>query len=124
MSAIHEAANVSHSGDTFQRATVTSAEVCAIPAAWAAKYVDFTATTVDVFIRFGTADTVSCDYTTASARDGTTKVLTATTAGPHLFVAAGTTVSERVDSSFTFFAHISSATTGRLYATLSTGNDN
>lgn len=119
-----QAALLTRNGDTFQRATVTSAEVCAIPAAWLGKFVDFTAATKDVYIRFGTAGTVSCDYSTASALDGTTKVLTATTAGPHLIVPAGQTVPERIDESFTHFAHISAETGGILYATLSTGDDN
>lgn len=116
------ASDVSRKGDTYQLATVATAQVCAIPTAWSGKYVDFSAVTKDVYIRFGTADTVSCDYTTASARDGTTKVLTATTAGPHLIIAAGTMVPERVDASYTHFAHISAATGGILYAVLSTGD--
>jgi hypothetical protein len=116
------AADVSRNSATFQRDTVATAEVCAIPAAWLGKFVDFSAVTKEVYIRFGTADTVSCDYTTASARDAGTKALTATTAGPHLIIAAGATVPERVDASYTHFAHISSATGGKLYAVLSTGD--
>lgn len=116
------ASDVSRKGDTYQRATVATAEVCAIPAAWSGKFVDFSAVTKEVYIRFGTADTVSCDYTTASARDAGTKALTATTAGPHLIIPAGSTVPERVDSAYTHFAHISSATGGILYAVLSTGD--
>jgi hypothetical protein len=118
-----QAANVSHNGATYQRTTVAAAEVCAIPAAWVGQYVEFTATTVDVCIRFGAADTVSCDYTTASARDAGTKVLTATTAGPHLVIPAGQSRHEKIDSAWLYFAHISSATTGKLYAVLATGDE-
>jgi hypothetical protein len=117
-----EAANVSHTGDVFIRATVTSAEVCAIPAAWSNKFVEFSAMGADVYIRFGTADTVSCDYTTVSSRDGTTEILTATTSGPHLIIPAGTSKHERVDSGWSYFAHKDSSASGYLYATLATGD--
>jgi hypothetical protein len=118
-----QAANVSHNGDTFQRTTVATAEVCAVPAAWLGKYVEFTATVVDVHIRFGAVIGVTCDYTTASALDGTTKVLTATPSGPHLIIPAGQSRHEKIDSAWLYFAHISSATTGKLYGVLATGDE-
>lgn len=118
-----QAANLSHTGDVFIRSTVTSAEVCAVPAAWSGNYVEFSAMEEDVFIRFGTSASVGVDQSTASARNGTTLALTATTAGPHLVIPAGTSKHERVDSSWTHFAHIASGTTGKLYAALATGDD-
>lgn len=116
------AADYSHNGSTYQRDNVTTAEVCAIPSAWLGKFVDFTAIGTNVFIRFGTADTVDLDRTTASARDGGTKALTATTAGAHLVIPDGQVRSERIDASWTHFAHEGTAATGQLYMALSTGD--
>lgn len=118
-----QAANVSHNGATYQRDTVSAAEVCAVPAEWRGQFVEFTASGLDVYIRFGAEATVSCDYTTASSRNGTSKALTATTAGPHLVIPAGQSRHEKIDSGWLYFAHISSGATGKLYASLATGDE-
>lgn len=123
-SAERQAADLSHNGDTYQRDTVTTAdgELCAVPAAWAGKFVEFTAWGQDVYIRFGADANVDVNFTTASARDGGTFALTATTKGPHLIIPAGQSRHERIDSSWTHFAHISPTTGGRLFAVLATGD--
>lgn len=118
-----QAADLSHnSSNTFQRDTVTSSEACAIPAEWSGKFVEFVAMDADVYIRFGTVSSVAVAYTTASVRGGDPFALTATASGPHLIIPAGQRVHERVDTSWTHFAHIASATGGRLFANLATGD--
>lgn len=116
------AADVQRAGDVFIRSHVASAEVNKTPTAWLGQYVEFCAMGADLYIRFGTADTVTVDFTTASALDGGTKVLTAAASGPHLIVPAGTSKHERIKKTMLYFAHIASAASGRWTATLSVGD--
>lgn len=116
-----EAANLSRGlSATYQRANVATAEACICPTAWLGKFVEFSAQGADVYIRFGTSGSVTVDFTTASARTGTT-VLAATTSGPHLIIPAGQSKHERVPSTCTHFAHIASAASGSIFGVLSTG---
>lgn len=103
-----------------RRATVTTAEVWAIPAAWVGRFVRFDAETQDVYIRFGTADTVSVSASSTSSL--ASAVLTAAGTEPHLIVRAGTFVDERIDAQWTHLAHISDATDGLLAAALKSGD--
>jgi hypothetical protein len=116
------AADVSHSGAAVVLDTVTTAngQLIALPAGWAGKYVDFTAIGQDVFIRFGT-DT-SVQVATTATTVGGAGALTHTGKEPHLPIPAGTTRPERIGSTITHFAHVSGATGGKLYVSLSTGD--
>ena len=118
-----QASDVSYKGTAFVRDTVTTAngERLAIPSGWAGNFVDFTAIGADVFIRFGTDNTVNVDQTTVSAIDGS-GVITHNGKEPHLSIPAGSTRPARIDSSQTHLAHIASATGGKLRASLSTGD--
>lgn len=98
----------------YALATVATAAVIKIPDAMIGKFCSFAAETKDVWIRFGTADTVSVDTTAVSTVDGTTKALTVDGDEPHLYVPAGQEVQRRLDAGWTHFAHISAATGGYL----------
>jgi hypothetical protein len=115
------AADVSYTGDAFVRDTVTSDELLVIPTAWRGKYVTFSAIGADVFVRFGTDNTVACDQTTVSTIDGSGNI-TFGGAEPHVSIAAGTTQPARIDASQTHMAWIASATGGKFRAALSTGD--
>ena len=84
------------------------------------KFVEFTAMGADVYIRFGIADTVAVDYTTVS--DVTDAVVTPGGDEPHLIIPQGQSRHERIDSSWTHFAHIGSTADGYLYAAPATGD--
>ena len=113
---------------TFRRTAVTTAEVVQIPAALLGKYVEFsfydtTTPTSTCAVRFGINSSVDVDLTTASTSTppGTP---TAGTKEPHLVIAAGASKHERVDPAWTHFAHIATATTGKLCFVLKTGSAN
>jgi hypothetical protein len=97
----------------YQRDTVTTAEVIAIPADMRDQFCEFTAIGHDVAIRFGTADTVGVTVAQASGLTGT--ALSANAATPHILVPAGRTVVRRIPGGkWSHFAHRSASTGGRL----------
>ena len=107
-----------------RRTGVTTAEVCAIPAQWLGCFVDFdfydtAATTNIVGIRFGTADTVTVDLTTATAKTGAA-FDTGGTTQPHIVLGHLGSKSRFIDSTWTHFAFICSAATGKLGCVLTT----
>lgn len=119
--AVEQASDLSHnSTSTYQRATVTTPEVLAIPAEWVGKYVEFTAIAQDVYVRFGTSSSVTCDPTTVSAV--ASFVMTATPNGAHLVIPAGQSRHERIHNGWTHLAHDSTATGGVLFMNLATGD--
>lgn len=106
-------------------ATVSTADVIALPTGWAGKFAWFQAvagsgSAVDVFVRFGTDNTVSVDSTTETVLTG--EDLDPSTDEPDLHLVAGLpAVRVRIPPTATHFAHIASATTGRLRFGLATG---
>lgn len=106
----------------FMRATVVAAEVVAIPADWAGKYVRFHATTQAVGVRFGTAGTVSVSLTAVSTLPDGVPTVAATT--PHFILDAGDTEHVRINPAWTHFAHIAGADTGYLCFTMWSGDGN
>lgn len=122
------AADLGYIGEPHARTTVTTSERLEIPDAWDNRFVDFTAETVDVYIRFGDGgvEVDRADRSTVS-----TEVLTGVDDTPHLVVFAGTTKAVLIrkgatmtatgEATQTHFAHISSATTGVLRMVPSTG---
>lgn len=122
--------DIGYLGPAHARTTVTTAggERLAIPDAWNGKYVDFTAVSQDVYIRFGDSG-VEVDI--ADRSTVASEVLTEVDDTPHLTIFAGTTkcVMIRKDATMTalgettqtHFAHISGAATGVLRMTVSSG---
>lgn len=100
------------SGSPYERATVTSAEVVAIPAALVGNFVRFSAETSDVFIRFGTSNSVSVAAAAASSKIGDD--LTSVSTSAHLHIVAGQSEQVRLRGDWTHLAHISADTSGRL----------
>lgn len=119
--ASRQADNVAYPGDSYVRVTTTSSVPHFAPTAWHNKYVDITAITGDVYIRFGTDGTVSVDNTTESVRTGTT-ALAAATSGPHLIIPAGQTRAVRWLSTHTHWA-VKASAAGFVFIVLSTGTD-
>lgn len=117
--ATRAAADACPGDDAYARATVTTHQVIAIPAALVGKWVNFAAEGVAVWIRFGTSASVEVDRTAVSA--GTPPAITAGTTEAHLYVPAEGSVSRRLQSAWTHFAHESAATTGKLHFCLDQG---
>ena len=103
---------------------VTTAPV-AVPAAWLGTYCRFVfigASATDVmYIRFGTANTVAVATTASTLAGAATYALTEVGTEPHLVLPSGVAVDERIDKRWLFFAHISSAASGKLYVAAKTG---
>lgn len=114
MPLLNEAADACPGDNSYERQTVTSAEVCAIPSDMVGKFCRFSAETSDVWIRFGTSDAVTVDATQVSARDNDTKELTPHAATAHLHIVAGTSEQFRLQGDWTHLAHISADTSGLL----------
>jgi hypothetical protein len=118
-----QAADVQHNGTPFLRANHTTAngELVAIPAEWLGKYVDFTALGADVFVRFGSDNTVQVSASAVSTN--TSGTLAATGKEPHLIIPAGSTKPERIKlTGWTHFAWIASAASGTSHFVPSTGD--
>ena len=111
-------------GFPVRRATVTTAEVWAIPDVWKGRYVCFRSHGSQVVhIRFGTADTVSVSASAVSGLAAGVLSANATPTEPHIIVPSDGREDEYIDSSWTHLAHISAATTGFLCATLRTAEE-
>lgn len=129
--AIRSASDLGYIGAPHCLATTATAngQLIAIPDAWNNKFVDFSAETKDVWIRFGDSG-VQVDATAVSTTDGS-GVLTDVAKVPHLHIPAGTTkpvlirkgatMAATGETTQTHFAHISAATGGYLRMVLSTG---
>lgn len=108
-------------------ATTTSAEVVEIPDEWKGRFVRFAlhGTAADTAIaklgaiRFGTADSVSVSLTTTTTLASNVPNEVATV--PHVVLDCPGFADERIDPSWTHFAHIEGATGGYFVATLKTG---
>lgn len=126
------ACDIGYLGPAHALATVTTAngQLVAIPSAWDNQYVDFTAEGVDVWIRFGDSG-VQVDRTGVTTMSGAA-LQTENAKAAHLYIPAGTTRSVLIrkdatmtasgETTLTHFAHISTATSGYLRMTVSTGN--
>ena len=124
------AAELGYIGIPYALATLTTAngQRVAIPDAWDNRFVDFSADTKDVWIRFGDGGVV-VSPTAVSTLSSEDPVEGAGT--PHLYIPAGVTkpvlirkghaMTAAGEATQTHFAHISLATGGYLRFTLSTG---
>jgi hypothetical protein len=92
------------------RATVSTSERLLIPDDMRGKFCTFTAEGTDVWIRFGTSDTLAVSRTAVSTVSS--EVLTADTTAAHVHIPSGTTMSFRLQAGWTRLAHISTATSG------------
>lgn len=113
MSLIGAATDAAPSGTPYERNTVTSAELLVIPSALRGKFVRFSAETSDVFIRFGTSDSVTVAASAVSTEDGSGNLTGAATT-PHLHLPAGQSEQFRLRADWTHLAHISADTSGKL----------
>lgn len=122
------AADLGYTGIPYALATLTTAQRIELPAAWDNKFVDFSADTKDVWIRFGDGGVV----VSATAVSTVAAEVMAEGAGtPHLYIPAGVTkpvlirlghaMTAAGEVTQTHLAHISAATGGFLRMTLSTG---
>lgn len=116
-------------GLVYVRATVTgTAELCELPAPTldtadsGAEYWTFEADTSDVWILFGTDDTVVVARNAVSTLTGAT-LTAADTSGYH--IQAGKALSARIPKIYTHFSHISLNTSGflRFYESGGNGQD-
>mgnify|MGYP007044002834 CR=1 FL=1 len=105
------------SADVYVKATVTSSERITIPASMIGRFVTFQADTSAVFLKFG-AGAVTAANTAVSS--GTTSIAAATNGCIKL--AAGDSLSFKIPSTITDFAHISADTSGYLRFWDSTGS--
>jgi len=122
------AADLGYIGEPHARTTVTTTERLAIPDEWDNRFVDFTAETVDVYIRFGDS---GVEVDRADRSSVAAEVMTGVDDTPHIVVFAGTTKSVLIrknqtmtatgETTQTHLAHISTATTGVLRMVPSTG---
>jgi len=96
------------------QAVTTTHAVASVPANWRGRRVIFAAVTANIWINFGTANTVEVDRTAVSTNAGTpTFALTAVaTAGTPIH--AGTAIDFIIDPDSTFFAFEGDAS-GYLY---------
>lgn len=112
-------------GTPHSRASVTTAEVLAIPSGWEGRFVEFhsdagSGSAVAIAVRFGTSASMTAPVI-ATHSGGTPPALTADAAVPHIMLQVQERRRVRLDPSWTHFAHIASATTGRLRFALASG---